>query len=121
MNIPNRMEFERQLTSWVAHALPKGSRHLLNKMSSLFGWHKYAKGDEKGRSENTIIHRRLKGGVHNGHTILNDRWHELELHSCDNGDDVHPDKLQAADMTVSNYIEHPSSVILCVVEYTVET
>jgi len=68
-----------------------------------------------------LIARSIKVGVHNGHTILNDRWHELELHSCDNGDDVHLDKLQAVDMTVSNYVEHPSSVLLCVVEFTLET
>lgn len=120
IKLPKRMEFERTLESWIAHALPKGNGHILNKMSSIFGWNK-AKSvdkDNKDHPATTVVSRRLKIGVHNGHTILHNHWHDVDLLS-DDGDD--PDKLQASDVEISSYIEHHSCTLLCMVEYTAKT
>lgn len=127
LTIPLRVEFERALMSWVATtpwsagattACPKSNR------SPLFGQLKFfvpkmAKSEEKGTNSpaTAIVHRRLKLGVHNGHTLLHNQWYSVDLH---NDSSSTFDQLQAVKGVGIDRYYH-SCALLCVVEYTLST
>ena len=111
------------LAYWVANILPKGANHsnIINKMSSIFvGWSKSnAEKESTGAPTSTLVRRRLRIGAHNGHTIINNQWHSVDLH---NDDSTKLDHLKArGSIDIFRYVKHPSCVLLFCCEYEVET
>lgn len=107
VTLPRRSQFERTLESWITHSLPK------EKNTMRFGWKKSTKCLS---TTSLIMQPKLSIGAHNGNTILCDQWHEVELCSIGDADDL--DRLYAKeDVEINSYVNHPACALLCKVEY----
>jgi len=118
VTIPDRDNFERQLLSSLNENVPE--EEVYKEESNMFGRKKMMKQTvaENTKAKAKILQRRLKIGLHNGHSLLsNMEWTEVEVEESDHDDDVLMDF--ASKQILAGFPKSSLTAVVVVLEYVI--